>query len=297
MTRADGRSVCLRTRGLRLHVRVYGPLDAPLLFLLHGWLDASASFAPLIAALRAETGDPLCVIAPDQRGFGYSQGAGATYWFPDYIADLDAVVNHFAADRDVLMAGHSMGAQVASLYAGLRPHRVQRLALLDGLAVPDMPAATAPRRYAAWLDPLGTPAVARSYPDFTALEARIAAHHPGFGPHQAGLLAHAWAAPDGNGRVRLLADPTHRRDGPLVYHSADAETVWRCVTAPTLFLLAGKSPFRESLGRAEYARRMACFAKHEDCVLEGVGHLMHVEAPRRCAAILAKFFRGARLCG
>jgi pimeloyl-ACP methyl ester carboxylesterase len=31
------------------------------------------------------------VVAPDWRGFGLSEGNNDVYWFPDYIADLDAL--------------------------------------------------------------------------------------------------------------------------------------------------------------------------------------------------------------
>ena len=47
--------------GIRSHVRTWGSKDAPVLFLLHGWMDISASFQFLVDALRKE----WRVIAPD----------------------------------------------------------------------------------------------------------------------------------------------------------------------------------------------------------------------------------------
>jgi hypothetical protein len=36
---------------------------------------------------------------PDWRGFGLSEWNNDVYWFPDYIADLDALLLHYSPDR------------------------------------------------------------------------------------------------------------------------------------------------------------------------------------------------------
>ena len=51
------------TRGTRLHVRRWGSPDAPMLFMLHGWMDISASFQFVVDALAGD----WQVIAPDAR--------------------------------------------------------------------------------------------------------------------------------------------------------------------------------------------------------------------------------------
>ena len=73
-------------RGLRYHVRTWGNARDPRLFLLHGWMDVSASFQFLVDCLQRE----WHVVAPDWRGFGLSGWAPAGYWFPDYYA---AIIN------------------------------------------------------------------------------------------------------------------------------------------------------------------------------------------------------------
>ena len=79
------RSEFLAVRGLRYHVRHWGDADAPKLFMLHGWMDVSASFQFVVDCLQGE----WHVIAPDWRGFGLTDCSGAdTYWFADYIGDL-----------------------------------------------------------------------------------------------------------------------------------------------------------------------------------------------------------------
>ncbi|MDE1005387.1 MAG: alpha/beta hydrolase, partial [Paraburkholderia fungorum] len=62
------RSEFVAVRGIRLHVRRWGNPDAPMLFMLHGWMDVAASFQFVVDAL----GGDWQVIAPDMRGFGLS---------------------------------------------------------------------------------------------------------------------------------------------------------------------------------------------------------------------------------
>lgn len=284
-----GVSEFLRVRGLRLHLRRFGPADAPLLFLTHGWLDASASFVPVIQRLRARAGGRLQVIAPDWRGLGYSEWAPGGYWFQDYVADLDAIVEHYASDEPFLLAGHSMGAQAVSLYAGLRPERVSRLVLMDALSLPDMPAEIAPRRVRRWLDQLRAPPVHRPYRSFDELAGRVRRLHARLTPAQAAFVARCWGREDAAGRVHLLADPRHRLNGPSLYRAAESEAVWREVTAATLILYAEASEFRRAIPDEARQQRHDCFRDHRVRVLPQVGHMHHFEAPQATADALADF--------
>ena len=81
----------LQVRGLRYHVRHWQRTGAPKLVLLHGWMDVSASFQFVVDALENEWD----VYAPDWRGYGLTGWAKAdSYWFPDYLADLDFLLEH-----------------------------------------------------------------------------------------------------------------------------------------------------------------------------------------------------------
>src|SRR6266496_3817381 len=113
----------VQVRGLRYHCRCWGEERATKLFMLHGWMDVSASFQFLVDALRRD----WRVIAPDWRGFGLTEWAkGDGYWFPDYFADLDRLLDHFQAETPATLIGHSMGGNVAAMYAGIRPERVAK---------------------------------------------------------------------------------------------------------------------------------------------------------------------------
>ena len=95
VARRAARSEFLAVRGLRCHVNLWGDAslvtpERPPLVMLHGWMDVGASFQFVVDALRAER----FVIAPDWRGFGLSEAPRAdSYWFPDYLGDLDALLD------------------------------------------------------------------------------------------------------------------------------------------------------------------------------------------------------------
>jgi pimeloyl-ACP methyl ester carboxylesterase len=142
-TSKASQSHILKVRGVRYHVRTWGEDKSPKLVLLHGWMDVSASFQFLVDALQSD----WYVIAPDWRGFGLSEWAADGYWFADYIADLDVLLRELAPQEPVNLVGHSMGGNVAGLYAGARPSRIAKLALLEGFGLPRTAPSAAPERY------------------------------------------------------------------------------------------------------------------------------------------------------
>lgn len=257
-----------------------------MLILGHGFLDASATFEYLALPLL----EACQVIAPDWRGLGYTEWPADGYWFADYVADLDVLVDHYAgSDVPVWMAGHSMGAQVVSLYAGLRPERVSKLVILDGLFVPDTPESQIADRYRRWLTQLRRPMRAKTYASFAALAERIRIRHTRLDAARAMFVAHGWGAEDGRGRVRLLADPRHRLTMPAPYRIEESMAIWRQVTAPTLFVDAADSFGREWISADQRRARIECFATREVVSIPGSGHMLHFDAPRETAAAIAGF--------
>lgn len=281
----SSRSEFIHVRGLRYHVRRWGDAARPRIFLGHGWLDTSATFAPLVAPLL----DRWQVLAPDWRGFGYSQWPDDGYWFPDYVGDLEAIVDHYSPDEPLRLVGHSMGAQILSLYAGLRPARVRALVCLDGLFLPDMPAELAPKRFRAWLDELKDLPQQKYYPSFEVLAERVRKQHPQLSAEQTLFIARCWGHEDARGKIGLLADPKHRMNGPGLYKAAESLAIWRCVTVPTLFIDAGKSAFSRVIPPEEVARRRACFANRREAVIAEGGHMLHFDAPVPTAQRIAEF--------
>ena len=137
-------------RGVRYAVNSWGRHDAPLLVYLHGWGDTGSTFQFVADVLATE----WRIVAPDWRGFGRTRCDCSSYWFPDYLADLHELLDLYSAQQPVRLVGHSMGANVAALYSGVMPDRVQAFVNVEGFGLVDSNPAEAPARYREWLAPL-----------------------------------------------------------------------------------------------------------------------------------------------
>ncbi|MCI0355031.1 MAG: alpha/beta hydrolase [Acidobacteria bacterium] len=275
----------IRIRGLRFHIRRWGADKAPKIFLLHGFLDVAGTWEPVAQALLPR----FQVVAPDQRGFGHSEWPQDGYWFQDYVADFAAIADHYSPADPILLVGHSMGGQVASLYAGLQPGRVAKLVCLDSLFLRDMEMALAPKRFRAWLEDLKNLPRQKYYSSFEDLAGRIRKQHPDLSAERALFVARCWAREDGHGRISLCADPKHRLRGPGLYHVEESLAVWREITAPTLFVACGKSPFTKAITAEEIKRRRGCFRNHQEARIENGSHMLHFSAPEETARLVGDF--------
>ena len=277
----------LTIRGLKGHVCLWGPADAPKLFLLHGWMDCSASFQFLVDAFSRD----WRVIAPDWRGFGRSEWLNHPYWFPDYLADLDRLLDHYSPDEPARLVGHSMGGNIVGLYAGVRPARVAKLVILEGFGLHPTDPAQAPGRYAKWLDQDKAGASLRDYADLGEFAARLRRDNPRLAQAQADFLAANFSQRRPDGRIGYAADPWHRVTNPVLYRFEEARACWRAVTAPVLWVVARESHlYKEFAGRAEeYAARLASFRDLREVVLDDSGHMLHHDQPQRLAALLEEF--------
>ena len=282
------RSEYLEVRGRRLHVRVWGVDDAPLVVLLHGWCDVSASWQFMVAAMQAE----WRIVSPDWRGFGLSEWNNDVYWFPDYIADLDALLLHYSPDSPVRLVGHSLGGNAACIYAGIRPERIARLVNLEGLGLRRYQPEEAPERYANWLDQLRDTPSFRSYPDRAAFAARLQKENPRLSDEKAAWLARHMGEDDGAGGIRLAADPFHRWVNPIIYRVEEPMAHWRRVSAPVLWVTAPDSfVFKQLFAHDsdEYRARIACFKDIREARIEDSGHNMHHDQPAEIARLIEEF--------
>jgi pimeloyl-ACP methyl ester carboxylesterase len=285
-------SVFLEVRGLRYHCRVWGPQNAPKLFLLHGWMDCSASFQFLVDELQGD----WCAIAPDWRGFGLTDwSAEESYWYPDYLADLDAILRHFQPESPVNLVGHSLGGNVAACFAGTRPGRVAKFVNLEGFGLAKNEPRDAPAHYAQWLDGLAPEARLRDYDSFDSLAARLRESNSRLKQERADFLARHWGRQMDSGRVVLRVDPRHKRGSPLPFRLDEAMACWRSIAAPVLWVEGAESEnfARHRLDPGDHAARKASFRNRRECTLPGAGHMLHHEQPERLAVLIEDFLRQA----
>ncbi|MES2295872.1 MAG: alpha/beta hydrolase [Pseudomonadota bacterium] len=289
------RSEFITVRGLRSHVRHWGEEGAPKLFMLHGWMDVGASFQFVVDCLKRD----WHVIAPDWRGFGLSQSITSdTYWFADYVADLDALLDHYAPAQAVNLLGHSMGGNVVGIYAGVRPQRVRRLINLEGFGMPASRPEQAPKRYAKWLDELREVPMLRSYPTQQAVAARLQKTNPRLLDARAQFLAQHWSAQNAVGEWEILGDPLHKKTGPLLYQLDEALACWRAITAPVLWIEAEDTNMWQWMGpkaeaRIEVDRRIGHLANVTTRMMPDAGHMLHHDQPELLAQMIEQFLDAA----
>jgi pimeloyl-ACP methyl ester carboxylesterase len=272
----------LSIRGVNYCVHEWGSDDAPLFVYLHGWGDTGSTFQFVVDALSAG----WRVVAPDWRGFGRSPCRCTSYWFPDYLADLHALLEGISPDAPLRLVGHSMGANVAALYAGTFPERVQALVDIEGFGLVDSRPADAPSRYRAWIEASNSPLSFSEYDDIASLAQRIARRHPAMAADAAAFVAREWAVQEADGKVRLRADPLHKLPNPVLYRRAEAEACWRAVAADTLLVIGGNSRFAQDFPVTTDGRM---FARNQTVVIDGAGHMLHFEVPGPLAAAIEEF--------
>ena len=286
-------------RGLRYHLHQWGSEalvtpERPPLLMLHGWMDVGASFQFLVDALAQAEGFERWVIAPDWRGFGLTQAPGAdTYWFPDYLGDLEALLLALGIAGPIDLLGHSMGGNVVMVYAGVRPQRVRRLINLEGFGMPTTQPQDAPKRLAQWLDELGTPQTLRSYASLAEVAQRMQKNDPLLSPDKAAWLAAHWAQQEAGGAWTLRADTAHKRVNPVLHHVDEVLESWKHITAPVLWVEGALTDIAKWWGhrypREEFEARLAVVPQLTRALLASCGHMLHHDQPEALAGHLQRF--------
>jgi pimeloyl-ACP methyl ester carboxylesterase len=289
-------------RHLRYHVHAWGDAalatpERPPLVLLHGWMDVGASFQFLVDALAETEGFERHVIAPDWRGFGLTDAPGAdTYWFPDYLGDLDALLDALLPAQRfpaIDLLGHSMGGNVVMSYAGLRPQRIRRLVNLEGFGLPATKPQHAPKRLVQWLDDLKTPQSLRDYDSLAEVAARLLKNNPLLTPDKASWLAPHWARRQADGHWHILGDPAHKRVNPVLYRVDEVLETWKLIAAPLLWVEGDLTDTRQWWGhrysKEEFHTRLAVVPRVQRVTLSPCGHMLHHDQPQALAQQLRAF--------
>ena len=290
---------------MNYHVLVWGDAASPLppLVLMHGWMDVAASYQFVVDVLSEAFFTNRLIIAADWRGYGKTTGAPVeNYWFPDYLADLDFLLDHYAGDKQVDLVGHSMGGNVVMMYAGSRPERVRRLINLEGFGMPVFASEKAPSRYAQWMDELKK--LHRGEMDLTAYDKadgvarRLMKTNPRLARDEAGKakanwLARHWAAENAQGKWEILGDPAHKIINANLNNVAEALALYRGITAPVLVVEASDDSlsgwWNGKYTLAEFHDRLKNVPNCTVKVVQDAGHMMHHDQPLVLAQMIEAF--------
>jgi len=294
--RRASRSEFVPIRNLRYHVRLWGEPRAgePPLVMVHGWMDVAASYQFVVDAFANDR----FVIAPDWRGYGLTELPHTdNYWFPDYLADLDFLLDHYAPTTPVDLVGHSMGGNIAMLYAGARAERVRALVNLEGFGMPASRPAQAPGRYAKWMAQLKAyhrgELDLKSYDSLDGVARRLMKTNRRLTQDKADWLAQYWASQDAQGRWRILGDPAHKIINASLFRVDEVLEIYRSIRAPVLAVEASD----DSLGQwwqgrftlAEYHKRLKAVSDLRMGRIEDAGHMLHHDQPGQLAKLIEEF--------
>jgi pimeloyl-ACP methyl ester carboxylesterase len=280
----------LEVRGLQFQLYRWpgtapGNDSAPVI-LMHGWGDTGETYQFLVDHLSPRR----TLIAYDARGFGGTQWPQDGYWFADYLADLDAIVDQLCPDQPVDLVGHSMGGNVAMLYAGVRSHRVRRLVNLEGFGMPRTQPEQAPARYREWLDEIKRGVQFATYDSFEHFAAILARRNPRTPPDRLDFIARSWGRQRPDGRIELRADARHKHVNPVLYQRDQAEACWKEITAPLQFVMAEHSEFAKRMQQEMAAGHwQALFGDAATATVADAGHMLHHEQPAAVAELIETF--------
>jgi len=297
-------STFVSLRGCRYHLLKWGQPSAslPPLVLAHGWMDVAASWQFMVDAFGADFMQDRQIIALDWRGYGQTESpATDSYWFPDYLGDLDALLDIVSPGQAIDLVGHSMGGNVVMMYAGVRPDRIRRLVNLEGFGMAATRPAQAPGRLGQWLDELRQHREGaidlKPYPDAAAVADRLVKTNPRLPRDKAEWLARHWARADEQGQWRILGDAAHKIVNPYLYRIDEVQEIFKRISAPVLAVEASD----DSLGQwwkgkytlQEYHQRLQAVPRHTIARIEDAGHMLHHDQPQALARRLETFLTAA----
>jgi pimeloyl-ACP methyl ester carboxylesterase len=294
--RRAARTEFVPIRSLQYHVRLWGtptPDSAPLV-LVHGWMDVSASWQFVVDALARDR----FIIAPDWRGFGHTAVPPTdSFWFPDYLADLDALIDHYSPEAPVDLVGHSMGGNIVMFYAGARPGRIRRLVNLEGFGMPASRPSQAPGRYAQWLDEVRQlRAGEKELKDYDAQDGvarRLMKTNPRLPRAKADWLATQWSRQRDDGRWEILGHPAHKVVNPMLFRVEEVLELYQRITAATLVVEASDDSLAGWWGgrytRAEFRERIRHLPDMRHAIIQDAGHMLHHDQPEALARLIEDF--------
>ena len=283
-------------RNLQYHVQVWGepsPDKTPLV-MVHGWMDVAASYQFVVDALSHDH----YVIAPDWRGYGRTPSGNVdNFWFPDYMADLDFLLDHYSPDRPVNLVGHSLGGNVVMLYAGVRPERIRRLVNLEGFGLPATTPDMAPARYAKWMDELkklhSGELDLKAYDTVNGVARRLMKTNPRLSPDKANWLAEHWAEETADGKWTIMGQPAHKVISAHLYQADEVLALYRRLNMPVLAVEASDNSldlwWKGKFTLEQYHERIKAVPNVEIGFIPDAGHMMHHDQPEVLAGMIERF--------
>lgn len=281
----------LNISGYTIACKLWGNPNHPPIIALHGWLDNANSFDQLAVYLQKE----FYVIAVDFPGHGHSSHLpeGYHYHFNDTIFLLIDIINALRLDK-VHLLGHSMGACLGSLAAGVVPDRFLSLALIDAIGAFSQPENTACQQMSEYLIYLAHKHEKKKRGFKQAAQAAITRSTSEVGSNVSLDIAKRLCD---RGLIEKEGVFYWRHDQrltvftPLMMTEKQILSCLKKITAKTYLIWADKGyPFDKKI----MGNRVKAVSDIRVDSLEG-GHHIHMESPEVIGPLLADFFRSITL--
>lgn len=290
------RSEFIPIRNLSYHVQIWGTPEAAQipLVMLHGWMDVAASYQFVIDAFSQDH----YIVAPDWRGYGKtSAGQADNFWFPDYLADLDFLLDHYAPFGPVNLVGHSMGGNVAMHYGGVRPERIRRLINLEGFGMAAASPDQAPQRYAQWMEDLKKLHQGQldlhPYTSLAGVSRRLMKTNPRLSADKANWLARHWAQELPQGQWHIQGQPGHKVVSANLPRLEEVIALYSQLSMPVLSVEAAQSSldtwWKGRYTLDQYHERLRAVPHVEITRIHDAGHMLHHDQPEVLAGIIERF--------
>ena len=288
MTHAGPTSHLFVSQRLRLHYVDWGNPTAPPLILIHGWRDHSRNWDWVAQQLCND----FHVIAPDLRGHGDSAWTNdGQYPVSSYVYDLLQLIDQLQL-APVNIIAHSLGAHVATRYAGLYPHQVLRLMVIEGLGqLPNSPVEGNPEgvvdRLMRWLDAQRqlSARLPKRYSTWDQALQRMQEENRHLTPAQAQHLTTHGVIRNEDGTYSWKFDNYVRAFQPNDIPYPELTHLWGRITCPVKLVYGKDSWATDPVtdGRIKYFRNATCD------ILEQAGHWLHHDRTEDFVALARSF--------
>lgn len=268
--------------GLTIAARTWGNPHNPAILALHGWLDNANSFAP-IAELMQER---YYFIAIDLPGHGLSSHLppGVHYHFIDGLFSVVQIIEALKLQQ-VHLLGHSLGACLASLVAGIAPQYLLSLSLIEALGPLTQPPESCALQLSKYLSSLQAPnrKTTKGYPN-KEIAAQVRAEKGYVSIEIAKILCERGLREE-NGHYYWRHDKRLIAPSPLQMTEIQVLSCLKEISTKSL-LLWGDKGF--SFNRELMEQRVAAVKNLTVSSLPG-GHHLHMEHPEAIAQALTSF--------
>ncbi len=259
---------------------------------VHGWLDNAATFDACLPFIQ---GHPIYAIDLPGHGLSSHRPPSMRYHNADFLDDLLAVLDSISPEQPCILLGHSLGAGLLMLLAGICPERVSRLVLIEGLG----PLASNPADYVTQTrDALLryqtlTPDVRPIESVEAATLARMQGMTGALSRDAAERLLTRGMRQRADGRYVWSTDKRLRLPSLMRFSEPQIVACIQAIAAPTLLIMAESGMLPLASASADYAARISHFKQLTQVTLPGGHHLHLDESPRQVAEVVSTFLSAA----